>query len=322
MISIIEHIEYLMACNDCVIIPGWGALIAHHEDSDITSVSHSMSKPRRNICFNASVAHNDGLLAQSIVKRTGISFDEATKQIADNIHLFRKLMGDGSEVPFGSLGFFRNNDNGQIEFIPFFQKNARDEYFGLKSRLSIKTLASIRAEQEKQNSEKFSTATAVVVDTNFQPTTKQISKSQKLFRNTLRIAASIIVLITLYFTLSTPLSVDLKRQDMASISVPEIKQQPQQHIVVTNNSRENSNTSISEASSSTEIQGKYFLVVSTFKSEAQANKFIADNSELSLKVRKKGSTYRVYVDNSDDYCKLVKEIDSLPKHLKGAWVSD
>ena len=37
MISMIEHIEYLMLSHDCVVVPGFGAFIAQHNESIIPS---------------------------------------------------------------------------------------------------------------------------------------------------------------------------------------------------------------------------------------------------------------------------------------------
>ena len=69
MFSIIEHIEYLITCHDCVVVPGWGAFIANYDASTYDATKNVMARPRRSIGFNASVSHNDGLLAQSLMRR-------------------------------------------------------------------------------------------------------------------------------------------------------------------------------------------------------------------------------------------------------------
>ena len=74
MISIVQHIEYLMMYNDCVVVPGWGALIANYAPSQLQG--DTMLKPRRSIGFNPSITHNDGLLATSIARRHGISYSK------------------------------------------------------------------------------------------------------------------------------------------------------------------------------------------------------------------------------------------------------
>ena len=102
--------------GDCVVVPGWGALVASHVPS--TSTQSSINRPSRLIAFNPSIAHNDGLLAMSVARRHNISYDEACKVIADNVTVFRRQLATGSEVPFGRLGFFKNDDNSKLIFTP------------------------------------------------------------------------------------------------------------------------------------------------------------------------------------------------------------
>ncbi len=317
MISIIEHIEFLMTSNDCVVIPGWGALIAQHENAIINAENHHISKPRRCISFNASVSHNDGLLAQSIVKRDGVSFDEAMREIAANVQMFRQIAADGIEIPFGCLGYFKLNDEGNIEFIPFFHSNCNDAYFGLKSRLDIKTIN----EMQQEADEAASAISQQQAEIEWHDMPSPPSQSS-LFRNYMRIAASFIVLIALYCTLSTPITVDMTRQSMASISVPQIKKQPKQNIKVITAPKVAEKAKQEAIASSDENSGKYYLIISTFKTEAQAKLFVSAHADMNAKIRAKGNTYRIYIDRSDDYCKLAKEIGNLPSEYKEAWISD
>ena len=109
MISMIEHIEYLMLSNDCVVVPGFGAFIAQYTSSHNCAQNSTFTSPKRSISFNASINHNDGLLANSIAKKASIPYAEALKQIEKSTTICRQALSDGSEVPFGRLGFFISN---------------------------------------------------------------------------------------------------------------------------------------------------------------------------------------------------------------------
>ena len=109
MISMIEHIEYLMLSNDCVVVPGFGAFIAQYTSSHNCAQNSTFTSPKRSISFNASINHNDGLLANSIAKKASIPYAEALKQIEKSTTICRQALSDGSEVPFGRLGFFITN---------------------------------------------------------------------------------------------------------------------------------------------------------------------------------------------------------------------
>ena len=88
MFSIIEHIEYLLTRHDCVVIPGWGAFIANYDTASYDDSRKLMERPHRTIGFNANVNHNDGLLAQSLMRREGLTFDEAMRFITDSVTTF------------------------------------------------------------------------------------------------------------------------------------------------------------------------------------------------------------------------------------------
>lgn len=133
MISMIEHIEYLMLSNDCVVVPGFGAFIAQYTSSNNCAQNSTFKSPKRSISFNASINHNDELLANSIAKKALIPYAEALKQIEKSTTICRQALSDGSEVPFGRLGFFISNAEGHIEFIPFHHELANDDFFGLQS---------------------------------------------------------------------------------------------------------------------------------------------------------------------------------------------
>ena len=93
MITICEHIEYLLRNHDCVIVPGWGAFIAQYQPASFTE-DGQMLPPSRLIGFNASISHQDGLLASSVMRREKISYDAASnKNIITNKILKKKKSG-------------------------------------------------------------------------------------------------------------------------------------------------------------------------------------------------------------------------------------
>ena len=66
MISLGKHIEILLWEHDCVIVPGLGAFIANHASACYNENGDNMFlPPYRNVCFNQSLATNDGLLVQA-----------------------------------------------------------------------------------------------------------------------------------------------------------------------------------------------------------------------------------------------------------------
>ena len=205
----IEHIEYLMLSNDCVVVPGFGAFIAQYTSSHNCAQNSTFTSPKRSISFNASINDNDGLLANSIAKKASIPYAEALKQIEKSTTICRQALSDGSEVPFGRLGFFINNGEGHIEFIPFHHELANDDFFGLQS-FSFPTLAERNAQVAAEET---------VSETYSEPEIN-IGRRNWFSHKAVQIAASIVMLVCLTFALSTPIIVDKPTHQLATLNVP------------------------------------------------------------------------------------------------------
>ena len=317
MISLIEHIEYLIRHHNCVVIPQWGALIAQYSPSQLQA--SKIIKPKRKVAFNASIDHNDGLLANSLVRRHGISYDEALKLIADSVSLYKRQLQNGNEVAFGRIGYFTLNNNGSTEFTPFHQSNSNDEYFGLRS-FTFKPLVS----------DSDVSSTEVSAADKHPHVVPSHSRNRFAYR-ALQVAASIAIILGIAFVASTPIAVDRSQQNYASLNMPAVKK-PNATPVFTSTpvskvNREETGSANSkhttETATETKESGKYYLVISTFSSEQKAKEFISFHADIKdvAKIRAKGKQYRVYIQRGDDYNALYKAAKNLPSQYGGGWVT-
>ncbi len=317
MISLIEHIEYLIRHHNCVVIPQWGALIAQYSPSQLQA--SKIIKPKRKVAFNASIDHNDGLLANSLVRRHGISYDEALKLIADSVSLYKRQLQNGNEVAFGRIGYFTLNNNGSTEFTPFHQSNSNDEYFGLRS-FAFKPLVS----------DSDASSTEVSAADKHPHVVPSHSRNRFAYR-ALQVAASIAIILGIAFVASTPIAVDRSQQNYASLNMPAVKK-PNATSVFTSTpvskvNREETGSANSkhttETATETQESGKYYLVISTFSSEQKAKEFISLHADIkdAAKIRAKGKQYRVYIQRGDDYNALYKAAKNLPSQYGGGWVT-
>ncbi len=332
MISIIEHIEYLVMSNDCVVVPGWGAFIAQYSASSYAPISGMMWQPSRKIGFNASITHNDGLLANSIVRRHNISYDKACEIIESNISVYRQLIKEGSEIPFGRLGFFSVTAEGNVEFTPFYHETSNDAYYGLRP-LSILTLEQIKAkEPDSAQAEAETQEPATVVDADAVAT--PASWRHWVSSHVVKIAASIAILIGIGLLLSTPIAFRDASQQLASLNMPKVEspkiEQPKgiQGLPAEVNLQKpeatpvKSNTINSFDDFKSYTTGQYYLVVGTLSSQKATYKFLAEHSDMAnvAKVQYKRGKYRVYIARSDDYDDLVTKAQRLPDGSYG-WVT-
>ena len=80
MNNVVRHIEYLLTRHDCVVVPGWGAWIVQSVSAAVIGNAAPIP-PRKWLSFNAALSHNDGMLAHSLMRAEGCSYDEAMAQI-------------------------------------------------------------------------------------------------------------------------------------------------------------------------------------------------------------------------------------------------
>ena len=76
MLTIVRHIEYLLEHNDCVVVPGFGAFIGNIQSAK-EDTTGQLLPPCRVLGFNNAITHNDGVLANSIMRRDGVSYEKA-----------------------------------------------------------------------------------------------------------------------------------------------------------------------------------------------------------------------------------------------------
>ena len=287
MISIVQHIEYLFCNNDCVVIPQLGTFIAQYSNAEFQG--SEIKSPKRGICFNSLINHNDGLLAYSLMKRHGVTYDKAVAIISNQVGKIKELLNRGNEVPVGALGTIKQGKV-NIEFTPFSNSCVQGEYYGLADLdLSLP-----------------------VVNAN-NVTTSNDNHSRQ-WKQALQWAASIIIVLGLGFILSTPIINHQSQQ--ATLNLTDIKQSQTtvaEQVVVNEN---RNNTEIADNST----QYKYSLVVGTFNSRNSAEEYIAYNNDKNLSVMKVGKRYRVIAAKSNNIQDVVAAQNRLPKNIP-SWIA-
>ena len=296
-----------MTCHDCVAVPGWGAFIANYEKAGFDETRSVLERPMRTIGFNASLNHNDGLLAQSLVRCEGMGYDEAMRFIADSVTTFRQQLATGGEVSMGRLGYFRSNKGELVEFVPLLRDNAIDQYYGLTD-FGIRTVDSLEQATQEETP-------AVVV-----------TRERNLFsRKTARIAASVAALIGLGIMLSTPIIVD-RNHDQAGMTIEVTAPQTQQLDVTVQEGVVEQEISVVDAyqglAGTWNTSGKYCMVVATLRNQHELDAFKNKYSELVpyMKMLDYKGMKCVYVARSDDYNQLMNLRSELPERLRDVWI--
>ena len=312
MISLIQHIEYLMMYHDCVVVPGWGALIANYRSSEVNG--NTIEHPKRIISFNSSITHNDGMIANSLSRRHAMTYDQACELISNNVRAFRQQLASGTEVAFGHVGYFKLTADNKLDFMPMNAGIALNEFFGL-SPININP-------QEQRDD-----AAAII--------TPQLIT----WRDRIKVAASAAAILALGFLFSTPAIFNASTQT-ASLNVMELRTQPSHNIDVKPVSKATSNDMkfavVDENKAQEEkaafespcndgmpCNGKYSLVINTCHNSQRAEQMIDYYAKHGIKaiVVTRGEYHDIVVAQSDSKQELKEVKQLLPKRYRKAWVS-
>lgn len=127
------YISDLLYRYECVIIPGFGAFLAHR-----TSAYHDIEKniffpPKKRISFNAQLKENDGLLADYVAKAENLSYSEALAKVQVYAYSLETRILNGETILLDKIGSLSKNETSQIKFEPVTVTNYLTDSFGLAS---------------------------------------------------------------------------------------------------------------------------------------------------------------------------------------------
>ncbi|MCH5219011.1 MAG: hypothetical protein J1F20_00465 [Muribaculaceae bacterium] len=115
---VLRHIEYLLSCHDCVIIPGLGAFIASRHPALYDDERHIYLPPYRTYTFNSDLTESDGLLISSVSRGLEIDYASASRLIGDCVQTIISILHNQGEFTFMHVGRLELNDSGIISFVP------------------------------------------------------------------------------------------------------------------------------------------------------------------------------------------------------------
>ncbi len=126
-----KYIHELLLENETVIIPGFGAFVSVYKSAEI--VGDEIKPPSKEISFTQQIRNNDGLLVGYVSRQEEISHFEALKTIEKQRENLTYLLDKGEKVVLEQTGMLCFNDNGEVEFEPFFDDNLLLDSYGLET---------------------------------------------------------------------------------------------------------------------------------------------------------------------------------------------
>lgn len=293
------HIQYLLRQHDCVIVPGLGAFIAVSSPTQIDMVNMRIFPPSRIVSFNQALKEDDGLLVNSFARKNLLTFEDARMAIVHEVSEIQKKLNEGEIIECGSLGTLRL----QEEFKPVFspQVAAQSDLLGFYP-------------------------VNIVNDTEMPVKTNDFIIPQRKIMPLVNIAVAVCLLIAVavgFLLFPIP---DDSREHRASVLPVEVllknskseTKEPEVKVHI------DTETNADVSPDAPLPHPNHFLIVGTFSSPKEAERYISMNSSDDYLMTAVQSTKltRVSIASSSDRNELRRLLNSakIAKRFPNAWI--
>lgn len=299
------HIEYLLRHHDCVIVPGLGAFIINTIPAHADSETRQILPPSKEICFNPSVKNNDGMLANSYVRKYRMTFAEATGRITAAVAAIGTTLKEDKEVVIGRIGQLTLNDD-TITFTPSVFYRDSNENEGMLPASTGQAADKAAGTDAAEPTDAAGTAV----------TGRDNDKYYYIAVNKTFAKAAASILVTLVLALSVmlpPLTAEKERNYEKASVIPQTED-----IDISSLRKRTTAPARSDADRQTERPERvskeitrYYLIVATFHTQPEAEKYISSRTERkSLTIAPGKKIFRVASASSDSREELLDELNS------------
>lgn len=314
MLRIITHIERLLLVHDCVIVPGFGGFVLQAVSAVYDEKEHLFNPQRKEIVFNVTLQHNDGLLSESYMQMYDVNYRKAQLMLEEDVADMKVVLQEDKKLSLGVLGSFSLGMEGQVIFHPGESDAFSVGSYGLVS-FNFPQLQPVLAEREE----------VALLTRKRKKDILYIPVNRKL----LRVAAASAAAVALFLLVSTPVkdvnqaayTASFVPTEMVVKSVPEIKPAEEiasEETIASEINEVKTERKVAAVAPSREVKRQkitpepaiakpnlkmYHIVIASFPTEDQADKYIAgvDRQECKhvSKVVRDGK-YRIYADKFDN----------------------
>lgn len=130
--NMMRYIQELLYQHECVTLPGFGAFLVQQESARVNIHQGHFMPPMRKITFNSLIRQNDGLLANYVAQREGLSYPDALAAIEQEISVWKRRLNDHLVVVPG-IGEFSLTGENKLRFLPYDKHNFDRSATGLTS---------------------------------------------------------------------------------------------------------------------------------------------------------------------------------------------
>lgn len=125
------YISELLHGHDCIIVPGFGGILANYKPASIHPTQHLFQPPSKRLVFNRSLTGNDGLLANHIASIEQVKYKTALDFIEKEVNKLLGQLQSGEKIHWKDIGILQLDVEKNIQFHPADTVNYLADSFGL-----------------------------------------------------------------------------------------------------------------------------------------------------------------------------------------------
>ena len=152
--QITTYINDLLYRYECLIIPGFGALLTQHQSAKIDRKNQTFYPPSKTLSFNRQLQTNDGLLANYIASVEKCSYETSLQKLRNYTGKLSLQLSERKTVSLGNIGDFYLNEENSVQFTPSSKQNFSTASFGLTSFVTPKITREVDTETVETLEEK------------------------------------------------------------------------------------------------------------------------------------------------------------------------
>lgn len=144
--QITTYINDLLYRYECVIIPGFGALLTQYQSAKIDGENQTFYPPAKTLSFNRQLQTNDGLLASYIASVEKCSYEASLQKLRNYTGKLSLQLSEKEVVSLSNIGDLHLNEENSVQFIPSSKQNFSTASFGLTSFVTPKVTREVYKE--------------------------------------------------------------------------------------------------------------------------------------------------------------------------------
>lgn len=334
MYNLSLHIEYLLLQHDCVVVPGFGAFINVRHAAWLDNERRVWIPMTREVRFNTALCHDDGLLAGSYARKSGMTFHEGREMLRRDVDQLREALENDGEITLGDLGILRQNE-GSMMFIPQQTSEQTSSVLGYMPAPTVKQAPAPAIEKDIETVTESAAGLEETTQEENLPAKKRkvrvfdTEKNYYIAINKIFARTAAIILLIAAVSLSLLPTHEKPHVDEASVV-------PAERIIRNTATRLNpSESNVASATkendavktdSVTEEEGhhRYHIIVATFRNPSEADEFIRQNegTGYALRTVNTKTMSRVSAISSDDKAELQSHMMSSEFRMRfgEAWI--